>query len=762
MPRRSGPRTFLALVLLLGLVREGDAQSLIFRTDDGGTARTRMSISNAAGTATLLVTKSRVTFDTTGGLIGYLNLPATASTTAGDIWYSGGSVLYRDASGNQTLVTGSTGFLQNGNSYGAGAVLGTNDANGLSFETSGTTKMTLNTSGMLLPSANNTYDFGSTTARWRDVFLDGDVKTSAGTVRYIQNQTAAAQAASFRVSGTGELSGTSALQLRATTTNTNGASTSAIYAGTNGSHAGWNLGLEVTASNSTVENRAIHATASGPDGSNIIGGYFSGSCGVASASTVVYGLYATSAATGGSNTCVTYGLRSSVTSGGGGRFGVSGEVQDSSTAPITCRGIQGTAVDTGAVTTAGTDRNYGGYFSALKTGVSTVTLDTYGVFADAQGDANGTSTCYGIYASASGADTNWAGYFNGNVYVSGSISIGGTTDPFVNETGDTMTGDLTMSSADVLLSSTTDQLRVTHTSNAYVILVENTTNYGIYWNATSNYFSFYGAGVERARVDLDNGGFQTDGWSDFSSTTDASGTAGTGAVQVGGSLRFDGNEIITNTGTTLYLNNNNSAKVEVGSELDVNITANWGSAFEAHSADALSAGRFYNYSLLTSQDVVIVRGGPNTNPGTGVDFIQFYDGDGTGIGSIDGDGSGGIRYNTTSDRRLKQDIVPLAGALETLRRLQPREYAFKTNPGARQHGFIAQELHEVYPQLVSGEPDGDPETDPMMVDYGRLTPLLAAGVKDLHSIVESQQAEIERLRHDLDQVNRRLDALGAR
>lgn len=61
--------------------------------------------------------------------------------------------------------------------------------------------------------------------------------------------------------------------------------------------------------------------------------------------------------------------------------------------------------------------------------------DAYGVSARATGSAGqrfalygsanasaGTATAYGIYAQAAGAATNWAGYFNGNVHVLGTLS----------------------------------------------------------------------------------------------------------------------------------------------------------------------------------------------------------------------------------------------------------------------------------------------------------------------------------------------------
>lgn len=65
------------------------------------------------------------------------------------------------------------------------------------------------------------------------------------------------------------------------------------------------------------------------------------------------------------------------------------------------------------------------------------------------------------------------------------------------------------------------------------------------------------------------------GRAEFTATTDASGTAGSGVVEVGNSLRLDGNEVITNTNTILYLQNDNNGDLRVdGSTFTVDASAN--------------------------------------------------------------------------------------------------------------------------------------------------------------------------------------------
>jgi hypothetical protein len=64
------------------------------------------------------------------------------------------------------------------------------------------------------------------------------------------------------------------------------------------------------------------------------------------------------------------------------------------------------------------------------------------------------------------------------------------------------------------------------------------------------------------------------------------------------------------------------------------------------------------------------------------------------------------RYNTTSDYRLKTDIVALRGSGAFIDALRPRAFTWKSN-GERSAGFIAHEFAEVSTSSVSGEKDGE-------------------------------------------------------
>ncbi|NQX77538.1 tail fiber domain-containing protein, partial [Gilvibacter sp.] len=158
---------------------------------------------------------------------------------------------------------------------------------------------------------------------------------------------------------------------------------------------------------------------------------------------------------------------------------------------------------------------------------------------------------------------------------------------------------------------------------------------------------------------------------------------------------------------------------------------------------------FYNESLSSSADGISIRLAASS-PGSGADYIGFRRG-GSGVsGRISGTGSG-IQLVTTSDRRLKTNFEPIANALDMISDIEPQWYEFKSNLGFKELGFIAQEVKEVFPQIVTGDESSDPNEDPMMVDYARITPLLTAGIKELHEKVKVLEAENAQLKAQLDQ-----------
>lgn len=173
------------------------------------------------------------------------------------------------------------------------------------------------------------------------------------------------------------------------------------------------------------------------------------------------------------------------------------------------------------------------------------------------------------------------------------------------------------------------------------------------------------------------------------------------------------------------------------------------------------AAQVYNTSTDANADGLKIRLGRTSAPISSNSFVAFFDGNNTSRGRIQGNGTG-VTYATTSDRRLKTNITDIKDAMALIGKIQPRLYEYKTNRGVNEYGFIAQELQPLYAQAVTGSPNSNAEKDPMMVDYGRLTPLLTAGIKELAEKIESLETENSLLKQKLNKLEKleaRLSAL---
>lgn len=154
-----------------------------------------------------------------------------------------------------------------------------------------------------------------------------------------------------------------------------------------------------------------------------------------------------------------------------------------------------------------------------------------------------------------------------------------------------------------------------------------------------------------------------------------------------------------------------------------------------------------NPSNSGSRRVLTVQGGIFGSSGDASSkLIIFQANNGTEIGSVQRNGGANVVYNTSSDRRLKEDYKDFNG-LDLVKNV--KVYDFKWKGGEhRNYGVIADELQEVVPSIVSGTKDEtyeDGRDKYMGVDYGQLTPILLKAIQELNAKVTQQQQQINQL-----------------
>jgi len=104
----------------------------------------------------------------------------------------------------------------------------------------------------------------------------------------------------------------------------------------------------------------------------------------------------------------------------------------------------------------------------------------------------------------------------------------------------------------------------------------------------------------------------------------------------------------------------------------------------------------------------------------------------------------------TSDRRLKKDISKINDALNGILSLNGVTYLYNTSKypelglsNEPQIGFIAQELEQVYPQLVITKENGF-----KAVNYAQLVPVLVEAIKQQQTMIEELQQHMNELQQN--------------
>jgi hypothetical protein len=122
----------------------------------------------------------------------------------------------------------------------------------------------------------------------------------------------------------------------------------------------------------------------------------------------------------------------------------------------------------------------------------------------------------------------------------------------------------------------------------------------------------------------------------------------------------------------------------------------------------------------------------------------YYGSVASGVGTITVT-SGGTGYNTGSDRRLKSNIAPLTNAGSIIDALQPKTFTWNAN-GEDAKGFIADELQQVIPSAVHGEPnavdkDGNPKYQMVDASTPEMVALIICELQSLRKRVAQLEAK---------------------
>lgn len=148
--------------------------------------------------------------------------------------------------------------------------------------------------------------------------------------------------------------------------------------------------------------------------------------------------------------------------------------------------------------------------------------------------------------------------------------------------------------------------------------------------------------------------------------------------------------------------------------------------------------------VLTSASTTTLFLSRRTTDGT---IAAFHRGGASAVGSISVTSSA-TAYNTSSDYRLKENVIPLSGALGRVMQLKPSRFNFILEPERTVDGFIAHEVQEVIPEAIYGVKDAlneDGTPNYQGIDQSKLVPLLTAALQEAVNKIEELSDRITTL-----------------
>jgi hypothetical protein len=178
-------------------------------------------------------------------------------------------------------------------------------------------------------------------------------------------------------------------------------------------------------------------------------------------------------------------------------------------------------------------------------------------------------------------------------------------------------------------------------------------------------------------------------------------------------------------------NNTERARIASGGAMGVNLTNPqvFGQFTVKWDATATSTNNNVGIGIVPAADT------------TNATFMLFYNETGGTCGSVTRVAqTNAVAYNTSSDRRLKENIAAADDAGAVIDAIQIVKHDWKAGGHVR-FGVVAQDLQVVAPEAVSAGDDGEDIEKTWGVDYSKLVPMLVKEIQSLRARVAQLESK---------------------
>jgi len=321
------------------------------------------------------------------------------------------------------------------------------------------------------------------------------------------------------------------------------------------------------------------------------------------------------------------------------------------------------------------------------------------------------------------------------------------------------------------------------------IIKSSTDHLTINADGASKDIKFQANGVEKAVIDSSgNVGIGVVPESDWYSNFTALQTTGGSIYGDGSSTFYLGSNHVATSVNDQYINTAYANQIYMGNGINFKVAPSgtadtvisWTTAMTIDNSGGVemvgntSGQAFKVRHNVAGQQVAVLENDNNDgpvlklyHPNTASQAIQhFYNANGN-VGYISTSGSS-TSYNTSSDYRLKENVVPMTGSIDRLKALNPSRFNFIADADTTVDGFLAHEAQEVVPEAITGTKDAmmteeyevtpavmdgeDVVTEAVMgerevedyqgIDQSKLVPLLVSALQEAVSRIETLEAQL--------------------
>jgi hypothetical protein len=343
-------------------------------------------------------------------------------------------------------------------------------------------------------------------------------------------------------------------------------------------------------------------------------------------------------------------------------------------------------------------------------------------------------------------------------FLDGKISSYGTsTSPALTLKNDAGGGQFTASFWNAGTSGTRTFIKCVTGSGATDIATFNTDGTNFQINANSNLIFGTNTSTERMRINASgNVGINTTpaAWSSSyrALQINAVGAVASdaGTVSLSNNVYWNGSaNIYTTTGTAAlyYMNSGNhvwgsavsgtgGATASISSAMQLDASGN----LLVNATSQFNSGKVCVQDNLSVSNLVALKS--TVSWVTGTYYLIGVNSSGSFIGGINQASQTTLNYATSSDERLKDNIVDAPSALESIENIRIRSFDWKEDGIHQKFGVVAQEVLSIVPEAVSV---GRNEEDMMGVDYSKFVPRLIKAIQEQQAMIEELKAKVAAL-----------------